>query len=256
MVRTIPPAPSKTRTSSRSNTIAAAAATLATTSSSILKQQSNLDAATDQLANDLTTNLSISSSSNTSKSAGRTITTTIKRTTTLVRSTKISSTSTLPSSVKSRQAPILEKDDPRTAAERASQAMRGVNLALQSLAKVISSTWRASTAAAPKRSTSTVTTLTSSTTTTVAAPTYTRAMVEDMARKGSLALDELRGLARAGKINKSIADTEKAAGSLVANLVELELVSRTLFKYRDHHELRLTQRLFSSTLSLWPNYRS
>jgi len=132
----------------------------------------------------------------------------------------------------------LAQDDGRTPAERARDAMKAVNAALSSLAALKESGFRATTAAsssatAPSSSASTPSSRSSSAVRPAssssslragAAQNATRDKVEQAARDAARALRELRALAAEGVLGRKRVDVEKAAGGVVAHLVEMGLV--------------------------------
>ena len=133
----------------------------------------------------------------------------------------------------------LAQDDGRTPAERARDAMKAINAALSSLAALKESGFRATTTAssssatAPSSSASTPSSRSSSAVRpassssslrAAAAQNATRDKVEQAARDASRALRELRALAAEGVLGRKRVDVEKAAGGVVAHLVEMGLV--------------------------------
>ncbi|BGP39728.1 separin protein [Rhodotorula kratochvilovae] len=136
--------------------------------------------------------------------------------------------------LKPRTAPARTKDieqaDARSPAERARDAMKTVNTALASLAALNKSGFRAASASSPSSSASTsrsgsaVRAAPSSASLRAgAAQNATRDKVEQAAKEAGRALRELRTLAAEGVLGRKKVDVEKAAGGVVAHLVEMEM---------------------------------
>lgn len=120
--------------------------------------------------------------------------------------------------------------------ERGKQAMRTVNTSLQTLAGVSKSGWRAIPISAAPSHSSRPTPLklasSSSSLSSMASATQNKDRVDAAVGACGAALMTLRQLIREGKINNRATEVEKAAGSSIANLVEMELVSNLCFPDR------------------------
>ncbi|GJN89037.1 hypothetical protein Rhopal_002011-T1 [Rhodotorula paludigena] len=144
-----------------------------------------------------------------------------------------SSAATVPA--KARAAPArtneTQQDEAKSPAERARDVTKALNSALAALSSFAKSGFRASTpvavpssarsaspAASTVRSTSSSTSLRAT-----AAQAATRDKVEHAAREANKALKLLRALAADGVLGRKKVDVEKAAGSIVASLVEMEM---------------------------------
>lgn len=117
-------------------------------------------------------------------------------------------------SIKGKEKEVTTLSD----SELANEAMKVINLNLKSLSATNKSGWKLSTATKLKpivHSTSSVTNPT---------PLVTKEQVSNVAETCGTALSQLRSLIGKGNIRNRLTDAEKAAGSLIANLVELELV--------------------------------
>ncbi|KAK4048368.1 separin protein [Microbotryomycetes sp. JL221] len=120
--------------------------------------------------------------------------------------------------------------------DRAKQAMKVVNASLQALASSSKSGWRTSADAGTPRSTSSTSRAGSTSrlkeaspattaTTTSSSSSTCRELVQAEATACAKALSELRQLIRDKAIPSKSTDIEKAAASLVANLVEMEMLA-------------------------------
>lgn len=202
-------------------------------SSTNIKNNNKKECIEDELVKDLT---SLSLDSISKKNVKSTSTSTSAATSTAISKPRIPGT--IPKSTSTINKPLL----PPT--ERAREAMKVINTSLQTISTINKSGWKAITS-----NNSTLTNSTNSTITTTN-PSSTRPTLKSKASSSSInsitsnqgskeniskielatescskALEELRYLILEKKINNKLTEMEKASGSLIANLVEMELVS-------------------------------
>ena len=136
--------------------------------------------------------------------------------------------------------------------------MRAINAALKSISTMNKSNWRATTVRTSPHSRQPSTSSLSST-----APTNSHSLesISVIVKSCANALRELRGLVRSKSISNRAVDVEKAATSLIANLMELELVKSILvafwiklISFNLQYELALEQLsdMRSNLITLYP----